>query len=356
MTHTALDPTFADVADQSIASGVAALLTANQADMATSRLKAAGATYWPGHSTSYDLATVGVADVPGVNGVTSYSSSGTAQYSNDPQSVGLWLSTPVQRPMCVTLAWPFSANCKRVRIVMACSVTSPTGGVMDALGFAYDGFAWAPVNPGAEALEVESASTYPSDDPRRFNAALQATDAYREIGTSAATDGVTFAEFIVDVSARPAMDLTVQRAGDTVRQGIVGVALLSRIGTGTGTGLNDVFTRSPPNLVEIDRHLHTFPDFQTSSVGAYHGLLALVDSATNAYRYHAIQAIGQDPIDPNDDTGAPDISSTANGWAYVWPRVRETSFVNANKYGGHKLLGNTVVRILSLTVQELPDA
>ena len=353
MTHTALDPTFADVADQSIASGVATLLTANQADMAASRLKAAGATYWPGQSTSYNLATVGVADVPGSEGVTSYNSSGTAQYSSDPQSVGLWLSTPVQRPMCVTVAWPFSANCKRVRIVMACSVTSPTGGVMDALGFAYDGFAWAPVNPGAEALEVESASTYPSDDPRRFNAALQATDAYREIGDSTALDGVTFAEFIVDVSARPAMDLTVQRAGDTVRQGIVGVALLSRLGTGTGLALNSIVVRQPRNLIDLNTHLHSMPSHPSAGTGMYHGALALVDSATGAFRYHAVQSIGMDPM--SIQPYGPDLPASTDAYAYVWPRVRDTT-PDASQVGPHRLLGNTVIRILSLTVQELPDA
>lgn len=349
MTHTALDPTFADVADQSIASGVAALLTANQADMATSRLKAAGATYWPGQSTSYDLATVGVADVPGSEGVTSYDPSGTAQYSSDPQSVGLWLSTPVQRPMCVTLAWPFSANCKRVRIVMACSVTSPTGGVMDALGFAYDGFAWSPVNPGAEALEVESASTYPSDDPRRFNAALQATDAYREIGTGTATDGVTFAEFIVDVSARPAMDLTVQRAGDTVRQGIVGVALLSRIGTDTnGIDLANIDLHDPRNLVSI-------PSTAPNYIGAAHGILALRDAGTTGMRYYAVVASGPDPTDAGTFASAPDIAPVGDAWFYIWPPARETTFTNS-ELNQHQLFGNTVIRILSLTVQELPDA
>lgn len=356
MTHIALDPTFADLPDQTIASMAAWLLSANVTDLATTRLKASGVTYWPGQSTSATLATAGVADIPGTVGVTSYNSSGTAQTSADPTSVGMWLSTPVQRPLTVAVPWPISANARRVRIVVACSVTSPTGGVMDALAWVYDGGGWYPTPPTSAALEPEPATTYPSNDPQRFSALLQSNTAYCEIGVSTALDGVTFAEFIVDLGDRQPRDGSIQRPGDERRNPMVGVAFLSRIGTGSGSTLNDVTASTPANLAEISKDLHSFPGFPVAGVGAYHGTLALVDSSTNEYRYYGIQALGQNPNDPDDATSAPDIQANSNGWVYVWPPVRDTTFVNANKYGGHKLIGNTVIRILSLTVQELPDA
>lgn len=348
MAYQPLDPAFPQT-DQTIPTVLGSLLLTNAEEASTLRLKACGATYWPGASTDTDGATAALDNVPGTEGVTSYSSTGVAQYSNDTKSVGLWVSTPVQRPLVLRFPWPLSANARRIRVVVTCSVTSPTDGTVDLVAMVNDGVQWYGATPTPESLVSAPSTVPPSNDPVRFSAEIEASDAFASVGTSIAHDSVTFVSLEVDLSGRPTWDTGLHRTGDIQFSAEVCLAVLSRLGdTEVTQDHANVVVHEPRNLLSI-------PGTRPNYVGPAHFVLALTDSAVTDYRLYHVSAAGPDPTIAETRATAPDIDSTGDTWLCVWPPARQTTLENS-ELTQHLIIPNSTIRIIAVSIQELPNA
>lgn len=286
-------------------------LAANTVENGETRLKR-HSFHWPGWNASETSpASFQYGDLTGVGSQT--------------HTIGLTIASPVQRPVCVPIAFPLSGRARFVRVTLAAvaGIASGTARVDCRVSVAVGG----DLLPGSmtEAdLEIEAGAISP--DFRKFRAA----DNVRTITATPFATGekIQFHRFVIPCEARRD-DCVRVRADEAQQPAVVLLNFLSRVSDPTATGTNKTLTHLSA-LPPLINYSHTNVDSQTPF---------------RCFRYAADASAG--PGSTQAVTN--ELCTTQQRGSLFWPPLRATPGQNvpAHEYPV------SFVRIYGGTIEEL---
>ena len=337
--------------DADVAATAAALLTsvqerviANSEHTAASRLKRHGVTYFPGPTANPVLAQIDFDDFAGVTGKLSMSNPSvgtpTAVTGVDSRSIGLWVSTPTQRPLCLDIPWPISANATAIRIVLCSRVPTLNSNVatVEVLAHVWDGLGWYPTPPGMATTEQADVTGYASADTFRFAEPWRSTEAFASIDGSVTAQGARWDSFLVRMPARLKLDRTTQRDTDqTATPARIVLSILSRCEDSPDDEAAVTITAiQSPRLFSINRTSFAMPTLLRDGASHMWGVIVGTDGVR---RWHLLPCV-----------------LSSNGIADVqvacWPPLDDAEPVGATV----TLIRSSPIAIQSIGISEVSDA
>jgi len=285
-------------------------LSVNTVENGLTRLKR-HSFHWPGWNTT--TTSPGALEYKDLTGVGS-----------DAHTIGLTIASPVQRPICVPIAFPLSGRARFVRVTLSAiaGISSGTAQVDCRVSLAVGGNLLP--GPMVEAdLEIESGAISP--DFRKFRSA----DNVKTITATPFATGqdIQFHRFEIETNTRRD-DCVRVRADEAQQPAVLLINFLSRVSDPTATGTNRNLTHI--SALPLINYSHSGTDTQTPFL---------------CYRYAA---------DAEARTGTMEaianaIGSTQQRGSLFWPplRVRPGTNVSSHQYPV------SFVRIYGGTIEEL---
>jgi hypothetical protein len=271
-----------------LATAVQERVRSNSEHTSTARLKRHGITYITGNTSVSVASQVAWSNVVGTEGKISVDSVGADVTGQDVRAIGMWVSTPTQRPLCVDIPWPVSANANAIRIVL-CSVVprfTDDACTVEVLAHVWDGNGWYPTPPGMGVCEQVAVTGQESADTFRIAEPWRSSEAFAVVVGS---PDVRWDSLLVRMPGRLARDRTTQRDGDTSTPARIVLTVLSRpVNSPTVTATRSIVSVESPRLFTIDRKSHNMPSGLQDGASHMWGVIVGTDGVR---RWHLLPCV-----------------------------------------------------------------